>query len=62
MKVLAINGSNGFLGRQICKYFENKYHVIKINGDDYSTIDYDNRISNTVNLAKAIDNLNNISE
>ena len=35
MKVLAINGSNGFLGRQICKYFENKYHIIRINRNDY---------------------------
>lgn len=35
MKTIAINGSNGFLGTQICKYFENKYHILKINRTDY---------------------------
>jgi TIGR01777 family protein len=35
MKTIAINGTSGFLGSQICKYFANKYHIVKIKREDY---------------------------
>ena len=35
MKTLLINGSSGFLGSQICKYFEKKYHIDRLNREDY---------------------------
>jgi uncharacterized protein len=35
MKTLLINGSSGFLGSQICKYFEKKYHIDRLNSKDY---------------------------
>jgi uncharacterized protein len=35
MKTIVLNGSNGFLGQQICKYFDNKYSIRKINRSDY---------------------------
>jgi uncharacterized protein len=35
MKTIAINGSSGFLGQQICKYLENKYHIVKIKREEY---------------------------
>jgi uncharacterized protein (TIGR01777 family) len=35
MKTIALNGSHGFLGQQICKYFDNKYNILRINRKDY---------------------------
>jgi len=35
MKTLLINGSNGFLGSQICEYFKDKYHIVCLNRADY---------------------------
>jgi uncharacterized protein len=35
MKTIAINGSHGFLGKQICKYFEHDYRIIQIIREDY---------------------------
>lgn len=35
MKTVTLNGSNGFLGQQISKYFDEKYEIRKINRDNY---------------------------
>ncbi|MDP4207478.1 MAG: TIGR01777 family oxidoreductase [Bacteroidota bacterium] len=35
MKILALNGSSGFLGKQICQFFERKYTILKIRREDY---------------------------
>lgn len=35
MKTIVLNGSSGFLGSQICKYFQNKYKIVRINRADY---------------------------
>jgi uncharacterized protein len=35
MKTIAIIGSSGFLGKQICNFFQNKYQIIKIKRTDY---------------------------
>lgn len=35
MKILALNGSSGFLGKQICQFFERKYSILKIRREDY---------------------------
>ena len=34
-KTLAINGSNGFLGKSICNYLAQKYTILKISRKDY---------------------------
>lgn len=35
MKTIAINGSNGFIGKALCNYFANKYFIIKILRHEY---------------------------
>lgn len=35
MRTIAINGTSGLIGSQICKYFANKYHILRIKRDDY---------------------------
>jgi uncharacterized protein len=35
MRTVILNGSNGFLGQQICKYFDNKFFIRQINRSDY---------------------------
>src|SRR6266542_507574 len=35
MRTIALNGSSGFIGSQICNYFERKYNIIRINRNDY---------------------------
>lgn len=35
MRTIALNGSSGFIGSQICNYFGRKYNIIRINRNDY---------------------------
>jgi uncharacterized protein (TIGR01777 family) len=35
MKTVALNGSSGFLGSQICEYFGRKYLIVRLNREDY---------------------------
>jgi dTDP-4-dehydrorhamnose reductase len=35
---IAILGSNGFIGKNLCEYFKNYYNVIEINKDNYDFI------------------------
>jgi len=55
MDTIALNGSSGYIGSQICKYFENKYHIIKINRADYLINPY--KLAEKINGADIIFNL-----